>query len=174
MIRYTGVDKHMLPKLTPFRKCTSALGTNMISYLFMDTFLFRNFDFFYHVMCLSRLSRFWYLYILKLHKRSKYHSSCTFRFFRLVNGRPPSPLGQSSKRQNQAVFLILPFVSELKYSGLKSSSSCEGSDVDSVSFTTSTVAGSIFGRLILDAFLAVRLLDRLLARRVLLLVLMCV
>ena len=108
---------------------------------------------------------------LRLLKRSKYHSSWTFRFFRLVNGRPPSPLGQSSKRQNQAVFLILPFVSELKYSGLKSSSSCEGSDVDSVSFTTSTVAGSIFGRLILDVFLDVRFWDRLLARRVLLLVL---
>ena len=139
MLWNTGMDEHMLPKLSARSTCMATFGTNMISYLFMNTFLFWNFK----CSGMSKLpshfmpSKAWSCPPMgdnytgkRFVKKSKYHASWSLRFFLLVNGRPPSPLLQSAKRQYQAVFSIPVFLSRTK-----SSSTCNGSNVDSISIS---------------------------------------
>ena len=70
---------------------------------------------------------------------SKYHSSWSFRFLRLLNGR--MLLRQSSNRQCHSVFLVRTL-----FSGMNASLSSDGSEVVPISFSESGAWVSIFGR----------------------------
>ena len=72
-------------------------------------------------------------------EKFKNHSSWSFRFFRLLNGR--MLLIQSLNRQCHSVFLVRTL-----FSGMNSSLSSDGSEVIPISFSESGSWGSIFDR----------------------------